>query len=89
MKRETVEEFLARGGIIKKIPIVQSATKEVVKALPAAAASFITMEEAELYSEAKNISRKKTFKKEKQLDISVLPKELLDKFIKDALDGQE
>ena len=89
MKRETVEEFLARGGIITKIPPVDNSKPEIVKALASATVNFITMEEAELYSGAENTKVRKVVKGKKALDLSALPKELLDKFMKEALDAQE
>jgi hypothetical protein len=89
MKRETVEEFLARGGVIKKIPSVDTSKPEIIKALGSVTVNFITMEEAELYNEPEKVTARKTAKKKAPVDLSALPKELLDKFMKEALDAQE
>ena len=90
MKRETVAEFVARGGKIQKIPLMESSSKaEVVKAQTGGPAVFLTLEEADLfYGEYKP---KKASKKSKvsTIDISALPEELRKKYVDGVLKNDQ
>jgi hypothetical protein len=90
MKRETVAEFLARGGVITKIPIAEIKIKpEAVKVSAGGPAILMSLDEADLYyGEAKTRKNKKKVS-QPLIDISVLPEELRKKFIDGALNGQD
>jgi hypothetical protein len=75
MKTETIEEYLARGGAIERLPYVDKATPEPVR-VTAGSNIIITMEEGDLYNgEAKK--RKKSSKTEIKVDTSKLPADLI------------
>ncbi len=75
MKTETVEEFLARGGIVQRLPYVDKSQAEPIK-VSSGSGSIISMEEGDLYSgEAKK--RKKSKKTEIKVDTGKLPASLL------------
>jgi hypothetical protein len=75
MKIETVEEYLARGGTIQKLPYVDKSQAEPIK-VTSGSGSIISMEEGDLYNgEAKK--RKKSKKTEIKADTSKLPADLL------------
>lgn len=81
-KKETVEEFLARGGKIQKIQYNKPETKETVGSAPVSGhSSIMTYDAADLYyGEARksNTSAAKNAKPKKQpsIDFSALPAEL-------------
>lgn len=94
MKKETVEEFLARGGKISHVP---EATREVqvdvVKTAITGPVTLFSLEEADLfYGEArKNIKPKKN-KPTLKIDLGALPPALRSKFIaklKEESSGEE
>lgn len=89
MKRETVAEFLARGGEIQKIPSKIDKKNEHVKLAPVSGeASFLSLEQADLfYGETK--PRKNTASKTKQIDIFMLPEKLRAKYLSEALNEQD
>lgn len=75
MRKETVEEYLARGGVIQRLPYVDKSQAEPVK-VSSGSGSIISMEEGDLYhGEAKK--RKKSKKTEIKADTSKLPASLL------------
>lgn len=89
MKRETVAEFLARGGKVNKVPYMESKSKPETMRTPTTGgeASFITLEDADLfYGEAKPRRAKKVSKP--SIDISALPEELRKKYIDGVLNEQ-
>jgi hypothetical protein len=93
-KVETVEEFLARGGSIKKLPAGERARQpEVIKKTgPTGPATIISMEEADLFhGEVKKNSKPKKSKSSLKIDLDVLPEALRVKFInklKEEADGE-
>ena len=89
MKKETIAEFLARGGEIKKIPMKSYLRSDTVKPLPLSGeASFMSMEEADLfYGESK--PKKTSNKKQSTIDIMMLPEELRQKYLKGMLNEQD
>jgi hypothetical protein len=75
MKTETVEEYLARGGTIERLPYINKAIPEPVK-VTAGNNTIVTMEEGDLYNgEVKK--RKKSSKAEIKVDMSKLPADLI------------
>jgi hypothetical protein len=84
-KRESVEEFLARGGKITKCEPGPTPDEELtnrVMPTPGAAATMMTLSEGSLYyseSRAKPKERKST-KKVEAINLSALPAHLL-KFV--------
>jgi hypothetical protein len=75
MKIETIEEYLARGGAIERLPYVNKSIPEPVR-VTAGNNVIITMEEGDLYNgEVKK--RKKSSKAEIKIDTSKLPADLI------------
>ena len=88
MKTESVAEFLARGGKINKIAPVQPEVKESIKInTPVGAASFITMDEADLYGSPPKVSKAKKKSTIKPIDVSALPEALRKKYVDEVLNG--
>ena len=94
MKKETIEEFLARGGSITKVqPKVDEPTINVHKTASAGAPAIImSFEEADLfYGEARKGSKLKKPKTSSNINIDALPEALKSKFItrmKEEHDGE-
>ena len=90
MKKETVAEFLARGGKITRVPTPTPTTKlETIKSTKGGGpATIVTMDEANLYhGEAKNSkAKKKVFS---TIDISALPEALRKKYIDGVIRAKE
>lgn len=93
-KVETVEEYLARGGSIKRLPAVETirqpdATRKTTAAGPA---NIMSLEEADLfYGEARKGSKPKKAKPSLKIDLNALPEALRAKFInklKEEADGE-
>lgn len=93
-KVETVQEFLARGGSISKVPMAAKECEEEVirKTSNGAPAVLLTLEEADLYyGEKKKTSKVKKQKPALKIDLEALPPALRAKFIaklKEEADGQ-
>ena len=86
-KRETVEEFLARGGVITRIPPQEQTVKtENIKSSSAGGpAVFLSLSEADLfYGEHK---QKKPKKAKAAIDLSALPEELRKKYVDGVVNG--
>lgn len=81
-KIETVDEYLARGGTIIRIPPnVSSSKEEVLKNQTGGPAVILTLEEADLfYGEAKTSKAKKP-KAGPKVDLNALPESLRKKFL--------
>ena len=78
VKRETLEEFLARGGKITKLPLQEDPKEEQNKVTPTAqgGGALMTLSEGSLfYSEIKPKVQKK--KAAPTIDIKALPASLL------------
>lgn len=79
MKKETIAEFLQRGGKITKLPSQQNTETEVVKQTTAAGPAIImTYDEADLFygEKSKSIKAKKQRKSAgPMLDLDALPKD--------------
>jgi hypothetical protein len=89
-KTETVAEFLARGGVINKIPANQSAIKgdNVKSTTNGGPANLLSMDEADLYyGEIK--ARKAKKKNASVIDLSALPEALRKKYVDDVIHGDE
>jgi hypothetical protein len=93
-KVETVEEYLARGGSIKKLPAAEvirqpDVTRKTVAGGPVV---IMSMEEADLfYGEARKNAKPKKAKPSLKIDLSALPEALRSKFInklKEDADGE-
>lgn len=90
MKKETMAEFLARGGKITKVPTPIPTTKvETIKSTKGGGpATIVTMDEADLYH---GESKKKKVKKKviSTIDISALPEALRKKYIDGVIHAKE
>lgn len=87
MKKESVEEFLARGGQITRLPTGVVLNKpESIKPTPAGGpAVLMTLEEADLfYGEHKQRKAKK--KAKPTIDVDSLPPEIRKKYVDDVID---
>lgn len=82
MKKESLEEFLARGGQITKVPTEQrKETPSVIKTQSGGPAHLMSLEEGALfYSEIKD-KKESTPKESPKLDINALPEVLRKKYI--------
>jgi hypothetical protein len=86
MKKETVEEFLARGGQITRLATETSfKIPESIKPTPAGGpAVLMTLEEADLfYGEHKQRKAKK--KAKPTIDVDSLPPEIRKKYVDDVI----
>jgi len=83
-KPTTIEEFLANGGVIKKLPTVIEAKQPDVIKKPTAGGpvTILSLEEADLfYGEARKNSKPKKTKSPVKIDLSALPEALRSKFV--------
>jgi ribosomal protein S19E (S16A) len=93
-KVESIEEYLARGGSIKKLPSVETVRQpEVIRKLVTGGpVTIMSLEEADLfYGEARKGSKPKKAKPSLKIDLSALPEALRSKFInklKEEADGE-
>jgi hypothetical protein len=90
MKTETLEEFMARGGKVTKVPPPEVTLKpEAVKSTSAGGpAILMTLGEADLYY-GEHKKRKVKAKPKQTLDVSALPPELRKKYVDDIIDGNK
>ena len=88
-KRESVEEFLARGGKITVVPTAETQTKHVVQRKNAltGVVSMISMDEAELFFSETRAKPKQ--RKVSKINIDALPPELKLKFVDKLLKGED
>lgn len=91
MKKETVAEFLARGGQITKVPAAQSTQKaESIKSTNGGGpAVIVSMEDADLYHGEAKKSKAKKKAPASMIDISALPEELRKKYIDEVVHAKE
>lgn len=84
-KKETIEEFLARGGQIQKVEYITPSTKETVNSAPISGySSIMTYDAADLYygetrkhaANTTGVAKKSKSKKQPSIDFSALPAEL-------------
>ena len=89
IKRESVEEFLARGGKITVVPTAEPQTKHVVQRKNAltGVVSMISMDEAELFFSETRAKPKQT--RVPKINIDALPPELRLKFVDKLLKGED
>ena len=83
-KTETIEEFLARGGSIKKLPTVKvDQQPDVVKKVTTGGpVTIMSLEEADLfYGEARKGSKPKKAQPSLKINLDALPEALKVKFI--------
>ena len=82
-KTETVAEFLARGGIINRVPEHQrEIAPEVVRKTVTGPANLMTLEEADLFfGEARKGAKPKKVKPSLKIDLNALPPALRAKFV--------
>jgi hypothetical protein len=88
-KVETAEEFLARGGTIKKVDpgasgIQHNVTRKRANGEPAVILSY---EEAEVYYGDGKVKTKKKAKQKASVDMSFLPESLKQKFLARITEG--
>lgn len=94
-KVETVEEYIARGGSIKRLPAGETAKQPDVirKTVTGGPVVIMSLEEADLfYGEARKNAKPKKQKPSLNIDLSALPEALRSKFInklKEEADGNE
>lgn len=94
VKVETVEEYLARGGNVTKLPPAETIRQPDVtrKTVASGPANIMSLEEADLfYGEARKGSKPKKAKPSLKIDLNALPEALRAKFInklKEEADGE-
>lgn len=83
MKKESIEEFLARGGKITKCePAKDQSKEEVIKSTLPKTIDILSYDDADLFY-GKVPERKKPLKKKPDMDLSALPDHLKSIFVKD------
>ena len=87
MKRETFEEYLARGGKITKIPTKEAPDqRESVKSTaPPGPVVIMSLAQADLYYGERKVSKKTKVKVKPTIDLSALPPELRKKYVDDVI----
>jgi hypothetical protein len=94
-KTETLQEYLARGGTIKKVEAGKSDFQNITKRTTAGGepAIILSLGDAEVYYGTPSKAKKKKAKVKSSLDMSLLPEGLRKKFISKIengdYDGQE
>jgi hypothetical protein len=96
LKTESVEEFLARGGKINRLPPVENVFQEILKTNSSGPASIMSLAEADLFfgeSKVNRSTKQKTSTTTSRIDLSSLPEALREKFLSklrdEADDGEE
>jgi len=86
---ESVQEYLARGGSIKKLPAAEQARQEdVTRKTTAGPAVFLSLEEADLFfGEPSKSQKTKKVKSSLKIDLDALPPALRAKFISKLKEG--
>jgi hypothetical protein len=75
LKQESVEEYLARGGLVQRAEAVRPSFNQRINLNPKFHQTLMDLDEgAHYFSEIKEKKAKKT--KKKELDVSALPKSL-------------
>ena len=93
-KVESIEEYIARGGTIERIPSksLEPEPEVIRKTGPGGPAIFLSLDEADLfYGEARKGAKPKKSKPSLKIDLDALPPALRAKFIaklKEEVDGQ-
>lgn len=78
--KESVAEFLRRGGKINKIPPVKAETQETVRPNSSGPVTIMSLEEADLfYGEPEAV--KHTATKSSKIDLTLLPAPLKEKLL--------
>jgi hypothetical protein len=82
-KAESIQDFIARGGVIKRIPYSKNEKKsDVVRKTDTGPAIILSYAEADLfYGESKPSKAKAAIKSAPTIDISSLPEALRIKYI--------
>lgn len=94
-KVETVEEYIARGGSIKRLPAKEMIKQPdaIRKTVAGGPVTIMSLEEADLfYGEARKGSKLKKEKPSLKIDLNALPEALRSKFVnklKEEADGEE
>ena len=87
--KESVQEFLARGGKIQFVPNSQTDKVQTVHSTTSGPVQIISLEEAAVfYSEPDKKLKSKKKKSTSRLDISALPLHLRKKFIDNIIDDE-
>jgi hypothetical protein len=81
MKSETLEEFLARGGVIKKVATSEKAPEVNIKSMAVGPAVLLTLEEGELFYGEKKASKVPKTLKEPKINFDDLPEPLRKKLL--------
>lgn len=91
MKKETVAEFLARGGKITRVPTAAPSYKpELTKSTNIGApANIVTLDHADLYHGEQKKSKAKKKKIVSNIDLSALPEELRKKYVDTVVAAKE
>ena len=88
-KTETIAEFLARGGVIQRLPTQAPTTKtdSIKPSTNNGIAVIVSMEEADLYhGESKVRKPKKAINK---IDLSALPEALRKKYVDEVISASK
>lgn len=80
-KVETIEEYIARGGTVKRLPIQGYIKRQDVSKTQGGPAIIMSLEEADLFYGKERPNKKKRTNIEPKLDINALPEQLRAKFL--------
>ena len=77
IKVETLQEYLSRGGTIKKLmPKEELPQKELTRQTSSGPAQILSLDEAELFYGEGKVRAKKVVKAKPTIDLSLLPENL-------------
>jgi hypothetical protein len=87
VKKETLNDFLSRGGTIKRLPTQQpiKIAESIKPTQVAGPAVLMTLDEADLYY-GEHKQRKAKKKSRPTIDLTALPLELRKKYVDDVID---
>lgn len=89
MKKETIEEFLARGGKIQRFATVDPEVKEpTISSTNKGPAVILTLDDGNLYYGEGKVSKTKK-KSSPKIDLSALPEAIRNKYCKGLADDGE
>ena len=87
-KVETIDEFLKRGGKIKRFPYVPPTTKHVITPTTKQHPQIMSLDEGALFFSEKSKHVSKKFKEMLSNDNSLIPEDLRNKLMKGIKDEQ-
>jgi len=88
-KTESINEYLARGGKINRMPYMGQNIDEVLRENNAGPVNILSFEEADLFYGESKSTKPKRQKTTSRIDLSALPEALREKFLSKIRDEVE